>query len=75
MTLRQDLRPSAVLDQPASPRTQAAGPHKGRRKARRVYCFVELKIPRQTPSFVPPSEARNGLQVAVVEDGKGEIAR
>jgi RND family efflux transporter MFP subunit len=44
-----------------------------------VYCFVELKIPRQTPSFVVPAEAiifnRNGLQVAVVEDGKAEIRK
>jgi RND family efflux transporter MFP subunit len=38
-----------------------------------VYCQVELKIPRKTPSLVVPSEAivfnRNGLSVAVVEDG------
>ena len=44
-----------------------------------VYCVVELKIPRQTPSFVVPAEAiifnRNGLQVAVVEDGKAEIRK
>jgi RND family efflux transporter MFP subunit len=44
-----------------------------------VYCFVELKIPRKTPSFVVPAEAiifnRNGLQVAVVEDSKAEIHR
>jgi RND family efflux transporter MFP subunit len=44
-----------------------------------VYCFVELKIPRKTPSFVVPAEAiifnRNGLQVAVVEDGKAEIRK
>jgi RND family efflux transporter MFP subunit len=42
-----------------------------------VYCSVELKIPRKTPSFIIPAEAllfnRNGLQVAVVEDGKAEI--
>jgi RND family efflux transporter MFP subunit len=42
-----------------------------------VYCTVELKIPRQTPSFVVPAEAiifnRNGLQVAAVNDGKAEI--
>ena len=41
-----------------------------------VYCTVELKIPRKTPSFVVPAEAiifnRNGLQVAVVNDGKAE---
>jgi len=38
-----------------------------------TYCQVELKIPRKTPSLVVPSEAivfnRNGLSVAVVEDG------
>jgi RND family efflux transporter MFP subunit len=42
-----------------------------------VYCMVELKIPRTTPSFVLPAEAiifnRNGMQVAVVKDGKAEI--
>jgi RND family efflux transporter MFP subunit len=35
-----------------------------------IYCTVELKIPRPTPSFSVPAEAiifnRNGLQVAVV---------
>jgi RND family efflux transporter MFP subunit len=44
-----------------------------------VYCFVEFKIPRKTPSLVVPAEAiifnRNGLQVAVVEDGKAEIRK
>jgi RND family efflux transporter MFP subunit len=44
-----------------------------------VYCTVELKIPRPTPSFVVPAEAiifnRNGLQVAVVNDGKAEIRK
>ena len=44
-----------------------------------VYCFVELKIPRKTPSFVLPAEAiifnRNGLQVAVLEDGKAGIRK
>ena len=38
-----------------------------------TYCTVELKIPRKTPSLIVPSEAiifnRNGLSVAVVEDG------
>jgi RND family efflux transporter MFP subunit len=38
-----------------------------------VYCYVELKIPRKTPSLIVPSEAivfnREGLTVAVVEDG------
>ncbi len=44
-----------------------------------VYCTVELKIPRKTSSFVVPAEAiifnRNGLQVAVVNDGKAEIRK
>jgi RND family efflux transporter MFP subunit len=38
-----------------------------------VYCTVELKIPRKTPSLIVPSEAiifnRNGLSVALVSDG------
>jgi RND family efflux transporter MFP subunit len=42
-----------------------------------VYCTVELKIPRQTPSFVVPAEAiifnRDGLEVAAVNEGKAEI--
>ncbi|HEY1943072.1 MAG TPA: efflux RND transporter periplasmic adaptor subunit [Roseiarcus sp.] len=44
-----------------------------------VYCTVELKVPRQAPSFVVPAEAiifnRDGLQVAVVNDGKAEIRK
>ncbi len=44
-----------------------------------VYCTVELKIPRPTPSFGVPAEAiifnRNGLQVAVVKDGKADIRK
>jgi RND family efflux transporter MFP subunit len=42
-----------------------------------VYCTVELKIPRKTPSLIVPSEAivfnREGLNVAVVEDGVARI--
>lgn len=42
-----------------------------------MYCRVELKIPRKTPSLIVPSEAvifnRNGLSVAVVEDGVARI--
>jgi RND family efflux transporter MFP subunit len=42
-----------------------------------IYCSVELKVPRKTPSFIIPAEAlmfnRNGLQAAVVKDGKAEI--
>jgi RND family efflux transporter MFP subunit len=44
-----------------------------------VYCTVELKIPRKTPSLVLPAEAiifnRNGLQVAVVQNGKANIRK
>ncbi len=49
-----------------------------------IYCTVELLIPRKTASFLVPSGAiifnREGLQVAVVEDGvahfrKVEVAR
>ena len=42
-----------------------------------IYCSVELKVPRKTPSYTIPAEAlmfnRNGLQAAVVKDGKAEI--
>ena len=42
-----------------------------------TYCNVELKIPRKTPSLIVPSEAiifnRDGLSVAVVEDGVAHI--
>jgi RND family efflux transporter MFP subunit len=44
-----------------------------------VYCTVELRIPRKTPSLVVPAEAlifnRDGLQVAVFNDGKSEIRK
>jgi RND family efflux transporter MFP subunit len=44
-----------------------------------IYCAVELKIPRRTPSFGVPAEAlifnRNGMQVAVVNNGKAEIRK
>jgi RND family efflux transporter MFP subunit len=42
-----------------------------------VYCTVELKIPRRTPSLIVPSEAiifnGDGLSVAVVENGVARI--
>jgi RND family efflux transporter MFP subunit len=42
-----------------------------------IYCTVELKIPRKAPSFVVPAEAiifnRDGLQVAVVNNGRAEV--
>jgi len=38
-----------------------------------LYCTVELRIPRKTPSLIVPSDAiifnRRGLSIAVVEDG------
>jgi len=38
-----------------------------------LYCTVELRIPRKTPSLIVPSDAiifnRSGLSIAVVEDG------
>jgi RND family efflux transporter MFP subunit len=44
-----------------------------------VYCMVELKIPRKSPSLIVPSEAiifnRDGLSVAVVEDGVAHIRK
>jgi RND family efflux transporter MFP subunit len=44
-----------------------------------LYCLVELKIPRKSPSLVVPSEAiifnREGLSVAVVEDGVAHIRK
>jgi RND family efflux transporter MFP subunit len=44
-----------------------------------VYCSVELKIPRKVPSLVVPAEAlifnRDGLQVAVFNNGKSEIRK
>jgi RND family efflux transporter MFP subunit len=42
-----------------------------------IYCTVELKIPRKTPSLTVPSEAiifnRSGLSVAVVDNGVARI--
>jgi RND family efflux transporter MFP subunit len=44
-----------------------------------MYCLVELHIPRKTPTLVVPAEAiifnRNGLQVAVIEDGTARIKK
>jgi RND family efflux transporter MFP subunit len=44
-----------------------------------IYCTAELKIPRKTPSFIIPAEAiifnRDGMQVAVVNNGKAEIRK
>jgi hypothetical protein len=44
-----------------------------------LYCRVELKILRKTPSLIVPSEAimfnRDGLSVAVVKDGVAHIQK
>jgi RND family efflux transporter MFP subunit len=44
-----------------------------------LYCRVELKIPRKTPSLIVPSEAiifnREGLSVAVVKDGAAHLQK
>jgi RND family efflux transporter MFP subunit len=44
-----------------------------------TYCIVELRIPRKTPSLVVPADAvifnRNGIQVAVVNNGKAEFRK
>jgi RND family efflux transporter MFP subunit len=44
-----------------------------------AYCIVELHIPVKTPSLVVPADAtifnKNGLQVAVVEDGTVRIRK
>ena len=44
-----------------------------------IYCTVELHIPRKMPSVSMPAEAiifnRNGMQVAVVSNGKAEIRK
>ena len=44
-----------------------------------IYCIVELHVPRKTPSLLVPAEAiifnRDGLQVAVVENGAAHIRK
>jgi multidrug efflux pump subunit AcrA (membrane-fusion protein) len=44
-----------------------------------IYCTVELKIPRKTPSFAVPADAiifnRDGMQVAVLNNGKAEFRK
>jgi RND family efflux transporter MFP subunit len=44
-----------------------------------VYCTIELHIPRKTPSLLVPADAiifnRDGLQVAVIEDGTARIRK
>jgi RND family efflux transporter MFP subunit len=57
------------IDIPNSDNALAAG----------IYCTVELHIPRKTPSLLVPAEAiifnRDGLQVALVEDGVARIRK
>jgi RND family efflux transporter MFP subunit len=44
-----------------------------------IYCRVEFHIPSKTPSFSVPADAiifnRNGMQVAVVSNGRAEIRK
>ncbi|MEP9373460.1 efflux RND transporter periplasmic adaptor subunit [Mesorhizobium sp. KR1-2] len=44
-----------------------------------AYCMVELKVPRKSQSVIVPADAliynRDGLQVAVVNDGKAELRK
>ncbi len=44
-----------------------------------IYCTVEFHIPRKTPSLSVPADAiifnRNGMQVAVVNNGKAEVRK
>jgi RND family efflux transporter MFP subunit len=44
-----------------------------------IYCTVELKIPRRTPSVAVPADAlifsRDGMQVAVINSGKAEMRK
>jgi len=44
-----------------------------------IYCTIELHVPRKTPSLLVPADAiifnRDGLQVAVVEDGVAHIRK
>jgi hypothetical protein len=44
-----------------------------------IYCTVDLQIPRKSPSLLIPANAiifnRDGLQVAVVEDGVARIRK
>jgi RND family efflux transporter MFP subunit len=44
-----------------------------------VYCSIELHVPRKTPSLSVPADAivfnRDGLQVALVDNGKAEFRK
>jgi RND family efflux transporter MFP subunit len=53
--------------------TEIDVPNPGQELSPGLYCTVELRIPRKTPSLIVPSDAiifnRSGLSIAVVEDG------
>jgi RND family efflux transporter MFP subunit len=57
--------------------TEVDVPNKDQALSPGLYCTVELRIPRKTPSLIVPADAiifnRNGLSVAVVEDGIARI--
>jgi RND family efflux transporter MFP subunit len=57
--------------------TEIDVPNPGYELSPGVYCTVELKIPRKSPSLIVPSEAiifnRQGLSVAVLEKGVARI--
>ena len=59
--------------------TEIDVPNGDRALAPGIYCTVELRIPRKTPLLLVPAEAiifnRDGLQVAVVEDGVARIRK
>jgi RND family efflux transporter MFP subunit len=53
--------------------TEIDVPNSGQELSPGLYCTVELRIPRKTPSVIVPSDAiifnQSGLSIAVVEDG------
>jgi RND family efflux transporter MFP subunit len=57
--------------------TEIDVPNPGQELSPGLYCTVELRIPRKTPSLIVPSDAiifnRSGLSIAVVEDGIARI--
>ena len=57
--------------------TEIDVPNPGQELSPGLYCTVELRIPRKTPSLIVPSDAiifnRSGLSIALVEDGIARI--
>ena len=57
--------------------TEIDVPNPGQELSPGLYCTVELRIPRKAPALIVPSDAiifnRNGLSIAVVEDGISRI--